>query len=88
MARYPNSILQLAAATIVAATLWSTPAAVAAENRATVGKAAAATTKMASRGARIAASYYDRHVRPLRGNPGCSGIWCGRQFVLMLGIAY
>jgi hypothetical protein len=35
-----------------------------------------------------------RHVRhvaavtPLQRNLGCSGEWCGRQFVLMIGIGY
>ena len=83
MARYPNSILQLAAATIVAATLWSAPAAAAAEKSITVSKASAATRVALSR-ARIAASYYGRDLRP----SFCSGGWCGRQFVLMLGVAY
>ena len=27
-------------------------------------------------------------VAPLQRNLGCSGEWCGRQFVLMIGIGY
>lgn len=89
MAGYPSSILQLASAAAVAATLWTAPAAMAAETSATVGRAAALTTKMSSsRAARIAASYYGRHFRPIRSHLDCSGAWCGRQFVLMVGIAY
>jgi hypothetical protein len=89
MAGYDRSILQLAAATAVAATLWTTPSAVAAENGSIVGKASAATARMASsRAARIAVSYYGRQFRPVRDYFGCSGVWCGRHFVLMTGIAY
>ena len=83
MARYPSSVLQLAAATLVAATVWSAPAAATAEKNAAIGRAAVAT-KMALSRARIAASYYGRDLRP----SFCAGGWCGRQFVLMLGVAY
>jgi hypothetical protein len=89
MAGYPSSILQLAAAVAVAATLWTVPPAMAAESSGIVSKASVATAKMASsRAARIAASYYSRHFRPIRGYLDCSGGWCGRHFVLMTGIAY
>jgi len=30
----------------------------------------------------------DRYVHPIRKNMDCSGAWCRRQFVLMVGIAY
>jgi hypothetical protein len=89
MAGYPSSILQLAAAAAVAATLWTAPAAMAAETSGTVSRAATATIKIASsRAARIAASYYGRQFRPIRGYLDCSSAWCGRHFVLMTGIAY
>lgn len=89
MAGYPSSILQLAAAIVVAANLWTAPPAMAAETSGTVSKAAALTTRIASsRAGRIAASYYGRHFRPIRGHLDCSGVWCGRHFVLMTGIAY
>jgi hypothetical protein len=44
------------------------------------------------RGTRIAASprYVgpDRRVSPIPNNLGCSGAWCGRQYVLMVGIGF
>ena len=88
MPRYPSSIPQLAAATVVAAMLWSAPAVAASEKSTGVSRAAVAT-KMALSRARIAASYYGRdyYGRDLRPS-FCSGGWCGRQFVLMLGIGY
>ena len=30
----------------------------------------------------------DRYVRATRWSRDCSGAWCGRQFVLMIGIGY
>jgi hypothetical protein len=30
----------------------------------------------------------DLRVSALRGDLGCSGTWCGRQFVLMIGIGF
>lgn len=30
----------------------------------------------------------DRYVRPNRSDMDCSGAWCRRHFVLMIGIAY
>jgi len=38
----------------------------------------------ASRRTHIAAS----RVCPIRSDLGCSGVWCGRQFVLMIGIGF
>jgi hypothetical protein len=65
----------------------------AAEN--TVSEAVAVTAKTApsapkrraSPASRIAISHYYR-VGPNRGNMDCSGEWCGRQFVLMIGVGY
>jgi len=31
---------------------------------------------------------HDHGIDQVRSNLGCSGIWCGRQFVLMLGVGY
>jgi hypothetical protein len=45
----------------------------------------------APRRARLAASHYRRgyeRISPVRSNLECSGVWCGRQFVLMIGIGY
>jgi hypothetical protein len=30
----------------------------------------------------------DRYARPVRNDIDCSGTWCRRHFVLMVGIAY
>ena len=40
---------------------------------------------------RMASIRHVRHVAavtPLQRNLGCNGEWCGRQFVLMIGIGY
>ena len=29
-----------------------------------------------------------RHIRPLQSNLDCTGTWCGRQFVLIVGIGF
>jgi hypothetical protein len=39
-----------------------------------------------ARGARTVASQH--RVWPTRSNQDCAGAWCGRQFVLMIGVAY
>jgi len=99
MASNPRLMLQLAAATGVAAMLWAAPA-LAAESTVSASDAPAAITKTApsvlkrhgSRRIRLAASryqhHYDRRIIPIRSNLDCSGVWCGRQFVLMIGIGY
>jgi hypothetical protein len=33
-------------------------------------------------------SQYVHPVRPAESNLGCSGVWCGRQFVLIVGIGF
>jgi hypothetical protein len=67
-----------------AAVLASASPVTAAENTATEvsAKAASATRHVP---ARIAMS---RYVRPATGQLDCAGTWCGRHFVLMLGIGY
>jgi hypothetical protein len=92
-------MLQFAAMTGIAAMLSAAVPAVAAESTVPTRQAVAAPAKTASslikhrasRGNRIAASYVHRHGRrigAIRSNPDCSGAWCGRQFVLMIGIGY
>src|ERR1700732_4315167 len=39
------------------------------------------------RATRIAASHH-RRITPIRSTLDCSGVWCGRKFVLMIGIGY
>jgi len=36
----------------------------------------------------VAASRHVRHIRPLQSNLDCTGTWCGRQFVLIVGIGF
>jgi hypothetical protein len=95
MASYPSLMLKFAAATGIAAMLWTAAPAVATERTAPASEAAATTKtapsaikRSASRRTRIAASHFDRRVSPVRSNLDCSGVWCGRQFVLMIGVGY
>jgi hypothetical protein len=103
MANYPHMILQLVATAGVAvmlsmaapalATEVAVPTAIAANPTATAAKTSHHVTKhFASRKTRIAASrYLDQYVRrvsALHRDLGCSGEWCGRQVVLMVGIGF
>jgi|SRR4029453_10448813 hypothetical protein len=104
MTSYPRLMLQFATATGIAAMLWIAAPAMAAESAAnsnapavttktapSVIKRHASVQRHAPRRARFAASHYRRgyeHIGPVRGNPECSGVWCGRQFVLMIGIGF
>ena len=104
MASYPRLILQFAAASGIAAMLWIAAPAMAADSAAnsnapgvstktapSVTKRDASLKRHASRRTRLAASRYHRgyeRVSPIRSNLECSGVWCGRQFVLMIGIGY
>jgi hypothetical protein len=104
MTSNPRLMLQFAAATGIAATLWVATPAMAAESAAK-SKAPAISTKVAPsvterraslkrhapRRARLAASHYRRgyeRAGPIRSNLECSGVWCGRQFVLMIDIGF
>jgi hypothetical protein len=87
--------LSLLAATAIAVAMLSGPApALAADATAVATTAAAADVS-----ARASAKHSRRHgltrvshaVRPVRSAAsylGCSGAWCGRQFVLMVGIGF
>jgi hypothetical protein len=92
MARFPRLILQFAAATGIAAMLSTTAPVMAADqavtSRETAAKIMPSTIKRHALRARLAASDYHRHVNPIASDLGCSGIWCGRQFVLMIGVGY
>jgi hypothetical protein len=37
---------------------------------------------------RLAAVHHRPHVNPIQSNLGCAGVWCGRQFVLMIGVGF
>jgi hypothetical protein len=96
MASYPHLISQFAATTGIVAMLSTAAPVVAAERAVSSPEAATApATTMPSvvkhrapRGNRIAASHHDRRVSAIHGNLDCSDIWCGRQFVLMVGVGY
>jgi hypothetical protein len=81
MASYSRLVFSFAAAAI-AALLWTAAPAVAADGGAVpaAGKTAPVASSQHSRN--------DRRIGMIRHNLGCSGAWCGRQFVLMVGIAY
>jgi hypothetical protein len=95
MIRYARLILRVTAAGIAAQLCVAAPA-VAAESAVPGSGAAMASAKSApklirrhaSRGTRIAASSHDRRTGVTGGNLDCSGVWCGRQFVLMIGVGY
>jgi hypothetical protein len=89
-------MVRFAATTGIAAVLSTVGPAVVAESAAIASEAAAKTApsvikRHAWRETRIAASRFDRQDRrvgPIRSNLDCSGTWCGRQFVLMIGVGY
>jgi hypothetical protein len=94
MKRYPSMVSLFAAAgtaaMLTAAILtWAVPA-VAAEDAVATDVSAKAASSMERRHvpARIALSRYVRHVSPAPRQADCSGSWCGRHFVLMVGIGY
>jgi hypothetical protein len=95
MTGFLRLMLPCAATIGIAAALSAIVPAGAAENTFTVSEAVAVTAKIAhsapkrraSPASRIAISRYYR-VGPNRANMDCSGEWCGRQFVLMIGIGY
>jgi len=91
MASFPRLILQFAAAAGIAAMLLTAAPAVAEESVLTVREPAAKTApSMVKRHASrvLTAARRDRRVSAMRSDLGCAGIWCGRQFVLMIGVAY
>jgi hypothetical protein len=93
-----NSIprdLSLLAATAIALALLSGPApALAADT--TAGATTAATTDVSAKASNkhsrrhgpTRVSHYTHPVRSADSYLGCSGAWCGRQFVLMVGIGF
>ena len=96
MVNYPRLILHFTAVAGIAALLCTAAPAVAAESAVPASEAATANAKSApalikrhaSRGTRIAASSHERRASPVRSSLDCSGVWCGRQFVLMIGVGY
>lgn len=58
------------------------------ETAATAGAARPVVKRHASRRPHLAAARYNRRVSLIGASPACSGVWCGRQFVLMIGVGY
>ncbi len=99
MASYVRLILPFAVAVAAVSVLPIAPPAAAAGFTSGAGEAGSANAMGArpdvrhrtSQRIRLAASRdhrRDRYVRPIRNDMDCSGAWCRRQFVLMIGIAY
>ena len=96
MASYSRLILQVAAMTGIVVMLSTAAPAVAAEAAVPARETAATASTVphvikrhASRAYRIAASHHhDRRVVQTQSHLDCYGVWCGRQFVLMVGIGY
>jgi hypothetical protein len=93
MTSFPHLMVRIAATAGIATMLSAAAPAGAAESaviarEAAAGIAPSATKRHVLRESRIGASRRDRRVSQLRSNLDCSGTWCGRQFVLMVGIGY
>jgi hypothetical protein len=95
MASYSRLILQVAATTGIAVMLSTAAPAVAADGPVTARETAATASTVppvikrhASRRARIAAVHHHHRVDQILSRTDCYGVWCGRQFVLMVGIGY
>jgi hypothetical protein len=93
MNSFPRNLSLLAATAMVAAVLSGQAPAFAAEGTAAVtdisanGSHKSSTAHMRRHGP-TRVSHYVRPIRPAESNLGCSGLWCGRQFVLIVGIGY
>ena len=91
MAGYLRLMLPLAAAIAAVGMLSiASPASAAGTGETASANATSAPSNVwhrASQRIRLAASR-DRYVRPIRHDADCSGAWCRRPFVLMVGIAY
>jgi hypothetical protein len=89
MDSFPRNISLLAAAAIVAATLSGPLPAFAAEKTAVATDISAkASNTSVRRHGPTRLSHSVHHVKSTESNLGCSGAWCGRQFVLIVGIGY
>jgi hypothetical protein len=91
MASYPSVILQFAAASAVAAMLSMSTPVVATEIIPGARTSAPATIKHHVLRHRTWMARHHHHVNPVVSHLGCSGEWCGRQFVtmvLMTGVGF
>jgi hypothetical protein len=91
-----HRMMSLLTAAVTAAVLawtvlaWTVPASAAETAAAATDVSAKAASAMERPHApsRIALSRYVRRVSAMPGNFDCAGAWCGRHFVLMIGIGY
>jgi hypothetical protein len=95
MMKYSRLLLPFAAAICVAAVTWAAVPAVAAEGPVIAGETAAKAStarpvmkRHTSRRSHLAISRYNHRFSLIGASPVCSGDWCGRQFVLMVGIGF
>jgi hypothetical protein len=92
MTSFPRLILQCGATTGIAAMLSIAAPVMAAEMAVRTAEPAARIAPLkikhhASR-VRLVAVHHHPRVNPIQSNLGCSGAWCGRQFVLMIGVGF
>jgi hypothetical protein len=91
MGNFLRNTRLFAAAAMGAALVAATAPAVAADETAGSTGVSARTPTSLSRHhgpTHVAASRYVRHIRPVQSNLDCTGAWCGRQFVLIVGIGF
>ena len=85
----PRSLCSLAATAMIAAMLSGpVPAFAAEQTPADTAPNKASTTHVKHHHAPGRISHHVAPVRPVASDLGCSGLWCGRQFVLIVGIGY
>jgi hypothetical protein len=91
-----HRVMSLSTAAVAVAVLawtapgWTVPASAAENATAVTDGSAKAASAMARRHgpSRIALPRYVRHVSAVPSTFDCAGAWCGRHFVLMIGIGY
>ena len=89
MDSFPRNFSLLAATAVVVAVLSGLVPCLAAEGTPIAsGMSAKTSTPHVKRHAPTRLSHHVRPVTPAESYLGCSGTWCGRQFVLMVGIGY
>jgi hypothetical protein len=102
MTNYSRPMSPVAAAICIVAMIGAATPAAAVEDSAPIGAAAktspakssavcaspSVTKRHVSHRTRLAISRYNHRVSLVGNGPECSGVWCGRQFVLMIGIGF
>jgi anti-sigma factor RsiW len=88
MDSFPRNLSRLAATAVVLAGLSATASSFAADQAATVIVPNKTSTAHVKHHVPTRMAYHAHPVRPVASDLGCSSAWCGRQFVLMVGIGY